>query len=292
MVEFIVMIFLGYFLRNILDPKTVFNLLYYIILPSAIVLQFSSFELDMDLLIFPITYIISTILTIHIIEFLSKRMMKLSDPIIGAIILTIPVVNAGSVFAVSSYLFGSEGLIKSSIYIIGYAFVIPYTILIVNRYSIKQDSIQELFLRNIIGSPIFLSILAGILINVYGIQIPSIINRILEYISYSLIPISMISLGIGIDKSRILDSRILVIIMLKILIGIMLIYILSQIVPLSRTDIMILLVANLSPLGFFGPMMSSRMGFDVGFTSNLVVVSIGLFSLFSGILSLMEVMTE
>lgn len=284
MIEFIIMIFLGYFLRGMLDGRTIFNLLYYIVLPAAIILQFSSFELDINLSIFPLVYIFSTIIILHTIEFIAKKIFQLSDTMVGSILLTIPVINAGSMFAISSYFLGNEGLIKSSIYSIGYVFVIPYATIIASRYSVKMESIQELLAKSTIGSPIFISIIIGLIINIYNIEIPNKLDKILEYISYLLIPLSMISLGIGIDRTRIFDKKIFLIIFIKTIIGIALIYLISQIIVLSSNDIIILIIANLTPLGFFGPMMANRMGLDVGFTSNLVVTSVGLFTLFSIIL--------
>lgn len=276
MFDLIILLFVGYLIRNYIDSKTLFNILFYLVLPSAIILQFSQLELSLDLILFPLFYIISGLIMLHTFEFLG-RSLGFDKTQIGTAIITMPIINAGALYSLSYYLFGAEGLLKATIYTIGYVILIPYAILRASEYSIHHSNREDLIVGQTLKSPLIISMIIAILMNYIDIKIDGILRDIMGKLVDMLVPLSMISIGSTISLSTTLNRFIIFTMIIRTIVPIMILLILYMNDVLNLTDLKLLLLASLTPLGFFGPMISSKIGLNLELSSNLVFVSIIMF---------------
>ncbi|MEM1700914.1 MAG: AEC family transporter [Candidatus Anstonellales archaeon] len=276
MLELIFLLFIGYAIKNHIDAKTIFNILFYLVIPSAIILQFSDIRITPDLALFPLLYIISGLLIIHVIEFLGKR-SGFNRVQIGTGIITVPIINAGALYSISYYFFGAEGLVKSTLYTIGYIFLIPYSIFRASNYSVHYSNREDLIIGQTIKSPIIISMIIAILMNYLDIKIEGVFRDMMDRIVDMLVPLSMMSIGATINLSTTVNRFILSILAIRAILPVLIIILLYNLHLIEYNDLKLLIIATLSPLGFFGPMISNRIGLDVELSSNLVFVSIILF---------------
>ncbi|MEM1700913.1 MAG: AEC family transporter [Candidatus Anstonellales archaeon] len=272
MLELLVFFIIGYILKNFMkDNSSIFDLLYFVIYPAAIIYGMLNIEFNQNLLIFPITYIIIGIINIHIFETLGN-LLSMEKYRIGATILSIPIVNSGVVYSIGYILEGEKGLVKMVVYTLGDLIVIPYSQLIASRYAVNSSKTTDL--SSILISPINLAITIGTLIFLLNIQIPEFIVQIISKLSSMITPLVMIGLGSSINTEGLLSKTTVGLIILRTVIASVVSLLIAILSSLSYSDTILLMAASISSLGFVGTVIARQIGLDYRFSAALVFISI------------------
>lgn len=273
MLDLLVFFILGVLLKNkIHDSQPLFILLYYIIYPAAIIVGLSNVELDFNLIVFPLTYTLIGLTTIHSLIFLNKW-IRLSGAELGAAILSLPVVNSGVIYSLGYSLGGLEGLSKAVIYSLGDIIIIPYSQIIASRYSIKSITPIKSIIDSIF-SPITLSIIISVVLIIFNLSFPNYIVEIFNKIAVTITPIVMITLGLNIDFTHLFNKKLLSLFVLKIILGLVIIILVSIYFELSLNDIFLLTALSIASLGFVGMVISKELELDIKTAGSLIFISI------------------
>ncbi|MCS7122901.1 MAG: hypothetical protein NZ908_03030, partial [Candidatus Micrarchaeota archaeon] len=244
---------------------------YYVIYPAAIITGMMNLVFEHTLIIFPITYIITGVFIVHIAEYLGRK-MKIQDSKLGAIIISLPIINSGVVYSVGYLIGGNDGLLKMVMYTIGDIIVIPYSQLVASKYSISLKGAGNPI--SYLVNPINLAILLGLVLNLFNLTIPDFLLNPIQKLSEMITPIVMIGLGLSVNLKGYFNEFTAGLVIIKNILSIIIALIVSQIFNLDRMDSMLLISAGVSSLGFVGTVLSKQVGFDYTLSATLNFISI------------------
>lgn len=91
--------------------------------------------------------------------------------------------------------YGSEGLAYGSVYLGGLTIVYNLlSVAVLNIYQNKTTSYLKI-LKDILTNPIILSIIAGLLVSIFNIKLPAIINNSAQYFAQLTLPLALLCTG-------------------------------------------------------------------------------------------------
>lgn len=274
MLELLIFFTIGFLLKkNIGESSSIFNILYYIIYPAAIITGMIDLVFEYALLVFPITYIITGVINIHLAEYLGKR-MNIQDKKLGAIIISLPIINSGVVYSVGYLIAGNEGLLKMVMYTVGDIFIIPYAQLVASKYSSSIPSRSLKDYGSLLINPINVAIFIGIILNILDITIPELLIDPLKKLSEMITPIVMIGLGLSVNFQGYVNRFTVGLIILRNLLAILISLGVSQFFNLDELDSTLLIAGGISSLGFVGTVLARQIGFDYTLSATLNFISI------------------
>ncbi len=128
------------------------------------------------------------------------RLMPIQDPSFAALFQGAIRVNTYVAIAVAAALYDSAGLTLVSA---GVAVVIPLvnvlSVLVLSRHGTGAVGRGPGALRQIARNPIILACLAGIVLNLVGLDLPGVVARFLEIVGRAALPLGLLSVGAGLD---------------------------------------------------------------------------------------------
>ena len=126
--------------------------------------------------------------------------------------------------AVAYYYLGSEGLVRASI-IAGFIMILQNLLAVValqlhsENMELKKNRLE--FVRRILGNPVIVSALAGILYSLTGLRLPLVIDRSLAILSGLALPMALLIIGASLSfevmqlqLSRVLSTSVMKLILL------------------------------------------------------------------------------
>lgn len=197
-------IVLGWFARyrGFIPPEFIGpanRLVYYLAIPAMIFHSISKASLKTK---FDITVLIITLLSILVVFAVAwgvgliRRMQKGQ---LGTFIQSSFHGNLGYIgLAVAYYSLGNEGFVRAGI-IAGFMMILQNFLAVVAlQFNTDNSSIAESrsnVLIGILGNPVILSAIAGILFSLIGIRVPIVIGRILDILSGLALPMALLVIG-------------------------------------------------------------------------------------------------
>jgi predicted permease len=197
-------IILGWFVRikgfiqpEFLDPAN--RLVYYLAIPAMIFHEISKASLRTQ---FDVTVILITLLSVLAVFFVAWCVgffWRIRSGELGTFIQASFHGNLGYIgLAVAYYSLGNDGFVRASI-IAGFIMILQNLLAVVALQFNSDDAStsknkQDVVLR-ILGNPVILSALAGILFSATGLKLPLVISRSLDILSGLALPMALILIG-------------------------------------------------------------------------------------------------
>ena len=221
---------LGWFVRikgfiqpEFLGPAN--RLVYYLAIPAMIFHEISKGSLSTQFDAAVILITLFSVLTVFAVAWCVGLIWRIRSGELGTFIQASFHGNLGYIgLAVAYYSLGNDGFVRASI-IAGFIMILQNFLAVVALQFNSDDASISSSKRNavlkILGNPVILSALAGILFSSTGLKLPLVISRILDILSGLALPMALILIGASLSfrlmrlkLSRIFSSSILKLILL------------------------------------------------------------------------------
>ena len=221
---------LGWFVRikgfiqpEFLGPAN--RLVYYLAIPAMIFHEISKGSLSTQFDAAVILITLFSVLTVFAVAWCVGLIWRIKSGELGTFIQASFHGNLGYIgLAVAYYSLGNDGFVRASI-IAGFIMILQNFLAVValqfNSDEVSTSNSKRNAVLKILGNPVILSALAGILFSATGLKLPLVISRILDILSGLALPMALILIGaslsfklIRLRLSRIFSSSILKLILL------------------------------------------------------------------------------
>lgn len=221
---------LGWFVRTkgfiqpeFLGPAN--RLVYYLAIPAMIFHEISKGSLSTQFDAAVILITLFSVLTVFAVAWCVGLIWRIRSGELGTFIQASFHGNLGYIgLAVAYYSLGNDGFVRASI-IAGFIMILQNFLAVValqfNSEDVSTSNSKRNAVLKILGNPVILSALAGILFSSTGLKLPLVISRILDILSGLALPMALILIGASLSfklmrlkLSRIFSSSILKLILL------------------------------------------------------------------------------
>jgi malate permease and related proteins len=221
---------LGWFVRiqgfiqpEFLGPAN--RLVYYLAIPAMIFHEISKGSLSTQFDAAVILIALFSVLTVFAVAWCVGLIWRIRSGELGTFIQASFHGNLGYIgLAVAYYSLGNDGFVRASI-IAGFIMILQNFLAVValqfNSDEVSTSNSKRNAVLKILGNPVILSALAGILFSATGLKLPLVISRILDILSGLALPMALILIGASLSfklmrlrLSRIFSSSILKLILL------------------------------------------------------------------------------
>jgi predicted permease len=221
---------LGWFVRTkgfiqpeFLGPAN--RLVYYLAIPAMIFHEISKGSLSTQFDAAVILIALFSVLTVFAVAWCVGLIWRIRSGELGTFIQASFHGNLGYIgLAVAYYSLGNDGFVRASI-IAGFIMILQNFLAVValqfNSDEVSTSNSKRNAVLKILGNPVILSALAGILFSATGLKLPLVISRILDILSGLALPMALILIGASLSfklmrlrLSRIFSSSILKLILL------------------------------------------------------------------------------
>jgi malate permease and related proteins len=285
---------LGWFVRikgfiqpEFLDPAN--RLVYYLAIPAMIFHEISKASLRTQFDVTVILITLLSVLTVFAVAWCVGFFWRIRSGELGTFIQASFHGNLGYIgLAVAYYSLGNDGFVRASI-IAGFIMILQNLLAVVALQFNSDDSSPSKNKRDavlrILGNPVILSALAGILFSATGLKLPLVIGRSLDILSGLALPMALILIGASLSFElmqlrmvRILSSSFLKLILLPGL-G----FILYRLFDIKLHDYLPGLILLASPTATLTYVMAKEMNGDTDFAvaalSSCTILSAATFSI-------------
>ena len=285
-----IIIIIGWFARwrGFIPPEFISpanRLVYYIAIPAMIFHSISkaSLKTQFDATVLAITLL--SVLAVFAVAWSAGKINRVRRGQRGTFIQTAFHGNLGYIgLAVAYYFLGNEGFVRASI-IAGFIMILQNFLAVV-ALQINSDKPSatgnrfEVALR-ILGNPVILSAMAGILFSLSGLRVPIIIDRSLDILSDFALPMALLVIG-GSLTFELMQLRILRVLssgFMKLILLPGLGFALYRLFGLASQDYLPGLILLASPTATIAYVMAKEMNGDTDFA----VAAISISTMFSAI---------
>jgi predicted permease len=197
-------ILLGYFLHTkellptpIIGPLN--RLVFYLAIPAMIFREISRVSFTAYFSPFVLAGTLAPILMVFFLGLGVQRVLKIPPSFAGTFLQASQHGNLGYIgLAVAYYLLGAEGLTAASI-LAGFMMLLQNFLSVLGLQMFYQGPERKhkvwFFTKKIVGNPVVLSALAGIVFSVFTIPVPTIADRGLKIISDMSLPLALLIIG-------------------------------------------------------------------------------------------------
>lgn len=194
---------LGWGLRNrkIFEPSLVGSLnqlVYHLAIPALIFREVSRTSFRSHFHPSLLLSMLLPVLVLFALVLVSKNVLSLPRAHLGTFLQTSFHGNLGYIgLAVAYYFLGSEGFSRAGI-LAGFLMLLQnvLAVLALEIFSERQKGNKPFFfLKKIIGNPVLISAMSGIVFSIYGIGIPGILDQSLKIISGMALPLALLIIG-------------------------------------------------------------------------------------------------
>jgi predicted permease len=187
----------GYIQPEFLGPAN--RLVYYLAIPAMIFHAISKGSLSTQFDVSVLCITLLSVITVFAVAWCVGLIWRISRGELGTFIQSSFHGNLGYIgLAVAYYTLGNDGFVRASI-IAGFIMILQNFLAVVAlQYNSNDASIskkkRDVVLR-ILGNPVILSALAGILFSATGLKLPLIVSRSLNILSGLALPMALILIG-------------------------------------------------------------------------------------------------
>ena len=285
-----IIIIIGWFARwrGFIPPEFISpanRLVYYIAIPAMIFHSISkaSLKTQFDAAVLAITLL--SVLAVFAVAWSAGKINRVRRGQLGTFIQTAFHGNLGYIgLAVAYYFLGNEGFVRASI-IAGFVMILQNFLAVValqlnsDNPSTAGNRFEVAF--RILGNPVILSAMAGILFSLSGLRIPLIIDRSLDILSGFALPMALLVIG-GSLSFELMQLRILRVLsssFMKLILLPGLGFALYRLFGLASQDYLPGLILLASPTATITYVMAKEMNGDTDFA----VAAISISTMFSAI---------
>jgi len=248
------------------------RLVYYLAIPAMIFRAISRTDFHAQFNPQVLAGTLIAIMAVFVIAWSAGLIFRISRMQLGSFIQTSFHGNLGYIaFAVAYYYLGTEGLVRTSI-IAAFVMILQNFLAVVTLQiyssgnSFARESLQKIILA-ILGNPVVVSAMIGILFSLAGIPVPIIIDRCLDILSSLALPMALLIIGasLSFELMRSRMASILSACMLKLLVLPGIGFILFSLFEVSSQGFLPGLIILASPTATVTFVMAKEMNGDANF---------------------------
>jgi len=259
----------GFIQQEFLEPAN--RLVYYLAIPALIFRAISkaSLKAQFDVMVLAITLFSAVV--VFAFAWGMGFLLRLRLGELGTFMQTTFHGNLGYIgLAIAFYLLGNEGFVRASI-IAGFLIILQNFLSVIslqfNSDDISVKGNKLYIVLRILGNPVILSALAGILFSISGLKMPLVIDRSLHILGGLALPMALLIIGASLSFElmqlrilRVISSSLLKLILLP---GIG--FLLYRIFNIAVQDYLPALILLASPTATITYVMAREMGGDADF---------------------------
>ncbi|TYB32098.1 MAG: AEC family transporter [Candidatus Mcinerneyibacterium aminivorans] len=279
----IVIYFIGFFLKElkVFNKKSgslFLKLVFYLGLPSLIITSFSKIEISKKLFFIPLSAGI-VFFSIFFISLFFTKFAGIKGKDRGVFLISTMIMNIGFVLPFFITVFGEEGLAKMSLFNFGNGFlVMTFAYVTACRYGGSNTELKNI-IKKVVYSPPIWAIIIGLMLNVSRISIPVSVNNILTEFGNTVVPLTMLALGIffnlRFENFKISFSAFFI----RTFVGLIIGCLMTVIFGLKGLNGLTVIVGASAPVGYNTLTFSTMEDLNVELAASVVSISI-IFSLF------------
>lgn len=266
----------GFIKQEFLEPAN--RLVFYLAIPAMIFRAISraSFKAQFDIQVLGIT--LFAVIAVFAVAWGVAVILRVRRGQVGTFIQTSFHGNLGYIgLAVAFYYLGNEGLVRASI-IAGFIMILQNFLAVVALQYNSEISVTRNKLGvalKILGNPVIVSAMAGILFSLAGLQMPLIIDRSLDILSGLALPMALLVIGasLSFELMQLRILRVLTTGMMKLILLPGLGFALYRLFGLALQDYIPGLILLASPSATITYVMAKEMKGDTDFAIAAISVS-------------------
>ena len=249
------------------------RLVFYVTLPALILVSFSKITLTLQYAFLPVIAV-SIIVAMYLLAKLTGKALKISNPTLGALIVGTMILNNGFLipFIVAAY--GDEGLTRLLVFdFMNGILAFTWVYYIACKYGKNSYDRKTLFRKFLAAPPIY-AIILSIILNLTDTHLPQILLQTSKIAGDTTVPLIMLSLGAFFTPRLVVPRAVFSGIVIRMVIGLLLGYIFSEVFGLSGLTRIIVLLGSSAPIGFNTITFASLENLDKEFAASLVSTAI------------------
>jgi predicted permease len=283
-------IFLGWLIRqrhliqhDLLDPAN--RLVYYVAVPALIFREISGASFDAQFNPTVLTCTLVPVLVVFALAVAFGLSARIPRAGLGTFVQSSFHGNLGYIgLAVAYYYLGNDGLVRAGI-LVGFVMLLQNFLAVIGlqlgSLGVKGLLDLRLVVRRVVGNPVVVSALVGIVFSAWGIRVPVVIDRTLKILGGMALPLALLvigaSLSFNVIRAHIAGAAGAGFLKLIALPGVgYLLYVWAGLSPVDYLPGLILLAAPTATLTY---VMATEMGGD----TELAVAAISLNTLLSAV---------
>lgn len=274
----LILFFLGYFLKKLgLFGKdagdTMLKLVFYVAQPAAILSSVSFINFDSSLLILPfLPAVVST--AILGIAFLIGRKLSMNSKKLGTFLVGTAIMNTGFSLPFVIAVYGNEGLARMVLIDVGNAFFVFSVVYILAAFYGDNNVSKSFIAKKLLISPPLWALVLALIINIFNLTIPTVLMSTVQTISYMIVPLIMIALGIYFSPKIFGLTHEFLAVFIRMGLGLLLGLAIVNIFNIAGMTAAVILIALASPIGYNTLTFSSLEKLDDEFAASMISVSI------------------
>jgi hypothetical protein len=271
--------FIGMFFRQIglfshKDGQFLLRLVFYLFLPALTFVSVIQSELNLALILLPLSPIIPIAINFSIIYLILRRFPQPKSRA-GVMYCAAMIMNTGFTLPFFAAGFGIAGFSKAILYDIGNIFFI-YTIIyyVAVRHGERGVVDSGMIVKKFLYMPPLWAFVAGILFLINRFELPATAMSFLELCSAPALPVIMLSIGLLFAPKKEKLSVAFTVIFVRICIGLLVGLGLSLILPLDPLSRIVVIANCAAPCGYNTLVFAALENLDEGFAATIVSISI------------------
>lgn len=273
------LILIGYFFKIISFPSHEFwpladKLTYFVLMPALLIYTLSKAKLDINSVNLVLVSLLAIFLTmIFLIVF--NKLSPANNSSFTSIVQGGIRFNTYVFLALSSSIFGNEGLILSAIIL---TFAIPFiNILCVTVFAIysQNNKLDFIYLvKSIVKNPLIIGCFIGGSLNILNISLPISISNIFKILSEAALPLGLLSIGYALvlKDMKNVKKDLFISSFAKFMILPIFIYTLGNLFDLNETMIAVLVLFSLLPTAPSSFILARLLGGDLPLMTTIITV--------------------
>lgn len=273
------LILIGYFFKRISFPSHEFwpladKLTYFVLMPALLIYTLSKAKLDINSVNLVLVSLLAIFLTmIFLIVF--NKLSPANNSSFTSIVQGGIRFNTYVFLALSSSIFGNEGLILSAIIL---TFAIPFiNILCVTVFAIysQNNKLDFIYLvKSIVKNPLIIGCFIGGSLNILNISLPISISNIFKILSEAALPLGLLSIGYALvlKDMKNVKKDLFISSFAKFMILPIFIYTLGNLFDLNETMIAVLVLFSLLPTAPSSFILARQLGGDLPLMTTIITV--------------------
>lgn len=207
----------------------------------------------------------------------SGKLLKIGQSAMGVWIFAVMFPNHCFMgWPVMSAVFGEDALFYAAFANLGFStFAYTYGVYIISKYGENKN--HKMSLKNMIATPINVSILIGILMFVTHIALPSSIGNAVSGLGNVTTPLAMIYCGMLLTKNKLSevfgDWRVYAVSVLRLIIIPLLVFVVARMFITDTMVLAVLVVGHSMPVAGFCALFAGQYGGDAVLASKFIFVS-------------------
>ncbi len=274
-------ILLGYALRRLLLPDPVVwagleRLAYFVLLPALLVHSLATADLAMAATWRLVVAVLMAILLTGAAAFALRRPLGLSGPVFASLFQGATRMNAYVILGLASSLTGPAGLAMASLVLAFMAILVNFlAVVVLVRYGERggaPEAGSAHFLKSLTGNPLILASLIGVLWNLSGAPMPSLIGAPLSFVSSAAVGVALLSVGAALELRRVFADPMIVAITcgLKLILLPAFFFVLARLLELDGQASLVGIVCCAVPVSTSAYIMAKQLGGDADLMARLV----------------------